>query len=330
MYALVAAIAVLVAGTIGFHSILDESWLKAFYRAVVTSSLTGLDTVPHERGGVVLSIVLVFSGVTIFAFVGATVVEAITRGVLLGAWAERRRRRAIERLADHTIICGYGRVGRRIADEFRNAGAAFVVLDSDPRAAEAAQEEGDLFVHGDATEDDDLGRAGLERARALVAALDSDENNLYLTLSARAARPDLLIVARASDLDGEKKLRLAGADRVVAPYATAGRVMAGLVLKPQVTSFLNVVTAPDGPDFRLEQIEIPSACRAAGRSIADLQIRERTGASIVALSKKGGALHTRLSPDTVLSEGDVLIGVGTSDEIRALEDLFAPSSDGAS
>ena len=202
---------------------------------------------------------------TIFAFLGAVVVEAIARGVVSGS--ERRRRKAIEKLHDHTIICGYGRVGQRIADEFHGAGADFVIVDNDPEEVEAAREAGMLAVEGDAIEDEDLRAAGLERAKALIAALDSDANNLYVTLSARNVRPDLLIVSRASDEDAERKLRLAGADRVVMPYSTAGRVMANLVLKPQVASFLNVVTTPGrpGPALRADR----SACRLPGHREID-------------------------------------------------------------
>jgi voltage-gated potassium channel len=320
---LFAAVVVLFGGTIGFHQILGESWMQSFYRAVITTSLAGIDSVPANSGGQALSVLLIFCGVTIFAFLGAVVVEAIARGVVSGS--ERRRRKAIEKLHDHTIICGYGRVGQRIADEFHGAGADFVIVDNDPEEVEAAREAGMLAVEGDAIEDEDLRAAGLERAKALIAALDSDANNLYVTLSARNVRPDLLIVSRASDEDAERKLRLAGADRVVMPYSTAGRVMANLVLKPQVASFLNVVTTQDGPDLRFEQIEVPVGCQVIGKSIHDLHVRAHTGASIVAVAKRGGTYHTRPSPETVFDAGDVIIGVGTSDDIRALEDLFAPA-----
>jgi len=327
-YGLFAAALVLLAGTLGFHQILDESWPASFYRAVVTTSLAGIDSVPDNTGGQALSVVLIFCGVTIFAFLGAVVVEAIARGVLSGS--ERRRRKTIEKLRDHTIICGYGRVGQRIAEEFQRAEADFVIVDNDPEEVEAAREAGMQAQEGDAIEDEDLRAAGLERAKALVAALDSDANNLYVTLSARNVRPDLLIVARASDEDAERKLRLAGADRVVMPYSTAGRVMANLVLKPQVASFLNVVTSQEGPDLRFEQIEVTRGCPAVGKTIHELHVRAQTGASIVAVAKRGGVYHTRPSPDTVFDEGDVVIGVGTSDEIRALEDLFAPAGAGVS
>ena len=325
-YGLTAGVIVLIGGTIAFHQILDEAWMAAFYRAVITTSLAGIDSVPDNAGGQAISVLLIFCGVTIFAFLGAVVVDAIAGGVL--SRAERRRRRAIDSLRDHTIICGYGRVGQRIADEFKRAGADFVVVDKSPERVEAIRQAGAIALEGDAIEDEDLRAAGLDHAKALVAALDSDANNLYVTLSARNARPDLLIVARASDEDAERKLRLGGADRVVMPYSTAGRVMANLVLKPQVASFLNVATSQDGADLRVEEIAVTPGCAAAGRSIRDLRVRQQTGASILAVAKRGGTYHTRPSADTVFTEGDVVIGVGTNDEIRALEDLFQPAGAG--
>jgi voltage-gated potassium channel len=322
--ALAAVVAVLGVGTVGFRVILDEPWLQAFYRAVVSASLTGLDTVPRNDAARLFTIVLVLAGISIFAYLGSLVVEAIARGVVGGMWAERKRRRAIEALHDHFIICGYGRVGRRVADEFRHAGAPFVVLDFSEQAVELARETGVRFVEGNGTHDDDLLRAGLLRARGLVAASDDDADNLYITLSARAAKPDLLIVARASDDDALRKLKLAGADRVVQPYLAAGRVMANLVLKPQVTAFVDVVTSGTGPDLRFEEIEVTAACGQGGKSIRELDIRRETGALIVALRKSDGSFDTTPTPEARLAVGDVLIAAGTDEELRALEDLFAP------
>jgi voltage-gated potassium channel len=323
-FALVGACCVLLAGTIGFRYALGETWLQSFYRAIVTSSLTGLDTVPKNDAARVLSIFMVLAGLTIFAFVATMLVEGIARGVFTGTLAERRRQRAIERLRDHYIICGYGRVGRRIAEEFREAGVDYVVLDFNPDAIEAAREHGDQFIEGSGTEDEDLEAAGLERARGLVASSDSDPDNLYIALSARSRRPDLLIVARASDEDAAKKLRLAGADRVVQPYSSAGAEMAKLVLKPQVAAFLDIAVAGDQPEFRFEEIEVGPTCEPAGQSIGSLRIRERTGAMVVALRKHDGIFDTTPSPDSRLDVGDVMIAVGTHEELRALEELFAP------
>jgi len=320
---LAAVVLALAVGTIGFRLILDESWFDSFYRAVITSTLTGLDTVPSNNAARALSIVMVIAGLTIIAYAGAVIVESIAGGLLTGVLAERRREKAIHRMRDHYIICGYGRVGRRVAEEFRAAGVPYVVLDFSEQAKAAAAEHGDLLIEGRGTEDEDLLRAGLDHARGLVASADSDADNLYITLSARSVRPDLVIVARASDEDAEKKLRLAGADRVVLPYASAGRTIANLVLKPQVSAFLDVVMTATGPDLQLAEIEIDPTCPQAGRTIRDLRVRHETGAIIVALRKPDGTFDTTPEPDVTIEAGDVLIGVGSPDEIRRLEDLFA-------
>ncbi|HEU5215542.1 MAG TPA: potassium channel protein [Gaiellaceae bacterium] len=314
----------LLAGTIAFHETLDESWFQSFYRSVVTVTLTGLDSVPRGDGSRIVSLLLVAAGLAIIFYAGAVIVEAIAGGVVTGALAERRRERTIEHLHDHFIICGYGRVGRRVADEFRATGVQYLVLDFHEDAVAAAREDGALMLEGDATRDENLRRAGLDRARGLVAASDSDADNLYVVLSARAERPDLTIVARASGEDAERKLALAGADRVVLPYTTAGHVMANLVLKPQVTAFLDVVTTATGPDLELAEIEVRETSAAAGRTIRDLRIRHETGALVVALRKPDGTFDTTPEPDTPIDVGDVLIGVGSPDEIQKLEDLFGP------
>ena len=323
-YAIAAMLVVLSIGTIGFRHILHESWLQSIYRAVVSSSLTGLDTVPPTDSARILTIFLVLAGISIFAYIGSLVVEAIARGVIGGIWAERRRRRAIEALRDHYIICGFGRVGRRVAEEFRHEGAPFVVLDFSSEAKEAADEEGVLFIEGNGTDDDDLRSTGIERARGLVAASDDDADNLYIALSARSANPTLLIVARASNEDAAKKLRLAGADRIVQPYQAAGRSMANLLLRPQVTAFVDVVTSAGGDDLRFEEIEVTEASGQGGRSIRDLDIRKETGSLIVALRKRDGSFDTTPTPEAVVDVGDVLIAAGTEEELRALEKLFAP------
>jgi voltage-gated potassium channel len=323
-YAAAGLVVTLVFGTIGYHHYLNETWLQAFYRSMVTVTLAGLDTVPRTDGARVITILVVSAGLVLIGYVGAAIVEAIAGDAISGALAERRRQRAIERLENHFIICGYGRVGQRVAAEFAANDVPFVVLDFSEDAIDAAREAGILFVEGNGVEDEDLAQAGLERARGLVASSDSDADNLYITLSARAARPDLSIVARASDEDAQRKLKLAGADRVVMPYATAGRVMANLVLKPQVTAFLDVVMTAEGDDFRLEEIEVTDTCARAGRTLRDLRVREETGAMVVAVRKPDGRFDTTPDPEELIEVGDVLIGVGTAEEIRRLEDFFAP------
>ena len=321
-YGLAALATVLGIGTVGYRWSLGETWLQSFYRSVVTSALVGLDTVPRNDSARLLSIFMVLAGVTIFAFVASTVVEGIARGVLTGEWAEQRRRRAIEKLRDHYIICGYGRVGQQIGEEFRAAGAVYVVVDFHDEALAEARERKDYFIEGDGTDEDDLSAAGLAHARGLVASSDSDADNVYITLSARAARPDLLVVARASNADAAKKLQIAGAERVVQPYSAAGRVMANLMLKPQVTAFVDVVTSAAGTDLRFEELEVPPDWAPTGRTIGELRIRGHTGAVIVAVRKRDGHFETTPDPDLPLEAGDVMIAAGTDEELRALDELF--------
>jgi voltage-gated potassium channel len=322
--AFLTVVAVFAAGTVGFHATSDESWLDSFYRTVVTSSLTGMDTPPNGRWGRVLSIALILFGVAIFAYVAALVVETIAAGLIGGAWREKKRVKEIEALTNHTIICGYGRVGRRIAEELGEQRSPFVVLDHNPQAIEDARLDGLHYVEGDGAEDDDLERAGLSRARALVAASDSDATNLYITLSARSLRPDILIVARASEEEAEKKLQRAGADRVVLPYAAAGRVMANLIIKPQVATFISTVTTAGGPDLRFEQLQVPEGWAASGSELHDLHVRSKTGATVIAVQKPEGEFITRPDGHTLIEAGDIVVGVGSAEELLALEEMFGP------
>jgi voltage-gated potassium channel len=319
---LVTAIAVLfVGGTIGFVYLLGESWHAALYRTIVTASLTGLDSTPHGFWAELLTIAIVLSGVAIFGYFAAQIFDSIAHSVLGGAWKEKKRRKMIDRLRDHIIVCGYGRVGRRAADELRAAGVPYVVLDFSDQAIENAREHDDLFVQGSGAEDEDLDKAGLERARGIIVASDDDGDNMYITLSVKARRPHVTVIARASNEEAERKLRLAGADRVVTPYTTAGRVMAQLMVKPQVASFMSAMTSTEGPSF--EEIEVQSTCAAAGKTIGELEVASRTGAQIVAVRKRDG-LELRPNKDTLLEESDVIVGIGSAAEMRKLEEMFEP------
>jgi voltage-gated potassium channel len=321
-YAVAGFVLIQVAGIVGFVVILDESVLDAAYRTVVLVSTVGLDTVPASGAGKIFSLAIIASGAVLLLYLVGLVIDTTARGIVTGTWLERRTRKVVDRLEDHYLICGFGRVGRRVADEFRDAGVAFVVVDPSPAAAAAAREHGAPALEESATDDEALQRAGIARARGLVACVDSDAENLYIVLSARELNPALLIVARASSEDAATKLRRGGADRVVTPYAIAGRELATLVLRPQVSAFLETVTGAATPEFRLEQIQVSRSCGAEGCSIRALRIREATGAMVIAHKRPGEAFNTRPGPDTLIREGDVLIGVGTPEEIRALGDLL--------
>jgi len=317
----VAVAVVFGGGTYGFHHILHEQWHAAFYRTAVTATLTGLDTAPSGLGAELLTIGLALAGVAIFGYLAAQVFEGIAREVAPEARKEKRRLKMIDEIRDHFIICGYGRVGRRAAEEFAASGQPFVVLDFGAEALAHARDRDVLFLEGRGSEDHDLVRAGIDRAKGVLASADSDAENLYITLSARTRGPELTIVARASDSEAERKIRLAGADRVVQPYSAAGVEMAKLALKPQVAAFLDLVSTHAGPDLHFEELEVPPG-PSAGRTIRELRVSSTTGALIVALRKLDGTFDTTPKPDERIEAGDVLIAIGTASELLALEELF--------
>jgi voltage-gated potassium channel len=311
-------------GTVGFMQLLHESWHEALYRTIVTASLTGLDSTPHGLAAELLTIGVVLSGVAIFGYFAAQIFDSIAHSVMGGAWREKKRRKMIDELRNHIIVCGYGRVGRRAGEELREANVPYVVLDFSEEALDNAREDGVLYVDGSGSEDDDLVKAGIDHARGILVASDDDGDNLYITLSVKARRPEVIVIARGSSEEAERKLKLAGADRVVTPYTTAGRVMAQLMIKPQVSSFVNAMTSSEAPDLSFEEIEVTSSSGAAGRTIGSLSISSATGANIVAVRKQGGALELRPTKDTLLEESDVIVGLGSPAEIKKLEEMFEP------
>src|SRR6266446_9948985 len=318
-----AIVTVFVGGTLGFASILHESWHDALYRTAVTATLTGLDSTPRGVGAQMLTIGVALAGVAIFGYLVAGALDAIAHEVAGETRETRRRLRMIDGLRDHFILCGYGRVGRRAAEEFEVSGEPFVVLDFSADAIAYAKERGVLFLEGRGSEDEDLARAGIDHAKGLIASADSDAENLYITLSARARHPELTIVARDSDEEAERKLTLAGANRVVRPYSAAGIEMAKLALKPQVAAFLELVSTHAGPDLRFEEIEVHADCPQAGSTIRELAIRRMTGAVVIAVRKSDGTFDITPSPDERIDVGDVVIAIGTEPELRALEDIFS-------
>ena len=323
LIAVAAFVVLLIVGTIAYAITLDESVFEALFRTVNTIYTAGLVDAPDDTAAKVFTLALVIGGVAVFLYVFALLIELAVSGSLGNALVRRRTARKVEKLRDHYIICGYGRVGRRVARELRESGLEYVVVDFSPEAIKAAREFGDLVIEGSGTDASSLGEASLTTARGLVASSDSDVDNLYVTLSARAARPDMLIVARAANEDAAEKLRLAGADRVVQPYATAGLEMAKLVAKPQVAAFLDIVTSAGGPDLSIEEIEVTAGSRKAGSSIRDLRIRHETGALVIAVQTPDGRFDATPSPDTALGVGDVVIAVGTVAELQLLEEMFA-------
>ena len=222
----------------------------------------------------------------------------------------------IDSYSDHFIICGFGRVGRQVARDLRGARTRHVVIDSNPDNREAARAVDVPYIEGEAADEEVLERAGITRARGVIACVDSDAENIFITLTARELRSDVHIIARASAEDSETKLVRAGADRVISPYKTSGSEMARIALHPQV------VGAVDVADYRMEEIDVPDNCDGAGKTVGD--VRGRT--VIVAVRHHDGGLDPQPSPQTTINPGDMLVALGSPEALERLETLFQPAS----
>ncbi|HEY7538362.1 MAG TPA: TrkA family potassium uptake protein [Gaiellaceae bacterium] len=309
--------ALLLVGTVGFVLTEDASAWVGFVWALDTIATVGSIPSPETTGGQIIKVLLIVLGVGTLFYALVAVTEFFVAGEVTGLLDERRRQRMIDALSDHYLVCGYGRVGRQVARDLRAAGADFVVIDPNPESTGAAAAAGIPYVEGEAADEHVLRQAGIEQARAVIACVDSDAENVFITLTARELRPDLTIVARASAEASEQKLSRAGARRVVSPYKSSGSEMARLALHPQVTGVVDVA-----PEYRLEEIEVTPGCRGAGRPIADL-----AGSAVVAAVRTAsGELIPQPSGDVVLQPGDVVIAVGTTTAMDRLDSVFAPNT----
>ena len=323
-FGLAALAGIVVIGTVGYIAF-GFPLIDAVYQTVTTISTVGFREVhPLSTGARLFTMALILGGVGTVFYTFTLLMEAVVEGQVAELLGRRRMDRRIARMEGHVIVCGFGRVGRILAHYVNGAGQDVVVIENDPDRAASAEGLGVLVVRGDATTDDVLREAGITRARVLVTALTTDADNLFVTLTARSLRPDLFIVARARIESSEAKLSQAGADRVVNPQGIGGARMAAFVLQPHVAEFLDIVMHDGSLEFRLEEVSVPDDSPLAGRSLRDAQIRDSTGALILALRDSGGDFTTNPPPETVLEAGQILIAIGTEGQLKALAEAARP------
>jgi len=319
--ALLALGVIAVVGVLGYMVLEGWSFTDALYMTVITLTTVGYREVRTlDATGQLWTMVLLITGVGTLFYAAVSSVELVVEGTIRGYFGRRRMQAAIGKLSGHHILCGYGRVGRQVAAEFARDGVPFVVIDQDPEIAEACAAEGHLVLLGDASDDGVLEEAGVRRAKGLVAAVDSDADNVFVVLSARKLNPKLNVVARASSDESAAKLEMAGADRTLSPYAVGGRRLA---TQPLIVDFLDIVTRGEkGIEFRLEEFGVPEDSFLAGHTIGELRIGERTGAMILATRNKEGTFDTTPSANNRVRAGDTLIVLGTREQISRLERLM--------
>jgi len=310
-------------GTTGFVLIEHYSWFDAFYVTISTITTIGYpEPRPLSHAGQVFNSFLIVFGVSaVFVSVGA-MTQSIIELELQGSFGERRKKRMIQQLHDHFIVCGFGRVGRNASYEFQRAGAPFLVIDRNDDRVTKAMHAGMLAVVADATRDDSLREAGVLRAKGLIAALPSDAENLFIILSAKTLNPQLTVVTRASEEEAGEKLRRAGADTVLTPFSMAGRQLADVLLRPQVFEFMDFARSNIGTGVVMEQVRVPPEAEVTAKTFGELQELRRSGVIVLAIRKQGGETTFNPPPEFAISAGDVLIVMGERANLQRLEKIL--------
>ena len=313
----VALVALLAVGTAGYRFIEHMPWLDAVYMTVITVSTVGFGEIhPLSQMGRAFTIGLIFGGVVIGTYSITTLAGSLFSGEWQQRWEDRRRMEQIRHLRGHVILCGYGRVGRHVAAELQSEGIPFVVLEVAGPSAHKGQEAGILILHADASHEANLRLAGIEHARGLIAAANTDAENVFIVLTAHTLRPDLSIVARADSEESEAKLCRAGASRVILPYHLTGRRMVSMLMRPAVSEFLDEVTHTSGLELLVEQIPVMAGSPLEGITLQEARTQGRLELTVLGVRHPDGRFDTRITGELRLRAGCLVIAVGTREQLQ--------------
>lgn len=310
-------------GVIGYHYLSDYGWLDALYMTIITVTTVGFKEVqPLDASAKIFTVGLIISSVFIFGFAISVITEYILSRNTLQLLKKKKVKNKVDSLSDHVIICGFGRNGSQAATGLANYARSFVVIEKDKEVIEKF-EAGILFVEGDANEDEVLQQAGIERAQYLIAALPDDADNLFVVLSAKQLNEGLFIISRASQVSSQKKLRLAGANKVIMPDKVGGDHMAALVVNPDLIDFMDRISnvadgTPNLEEVAIEELQNQVDCS----SIKDLELRKRTGCTIIGYVAPDGDYIINPEPDLELEPKSKIIVLGNPDQIKKLNEMF--------
>lgn len=315
VWGVAAMLSLTVVGVVGFIVVAGAEPLDALYMTVVTISTVGYnEVVPLDQGGRIFAIVLIISGLTAIGYTGAVTVEYLVSGHLLARVAQRRKDQALAALRDHFIVCGFGRVGEGIIENLRAAGRSVVTIDQHPNRCERAEGLGVPAVCGNAASAETLRAAGIDRATAVLVSTGNDADNVYTVLSARAAVPQIPVIARANTNETVERLMVAGASRVFSPHAAGAQHMASYVLKPNVAWALSELLDAKSKDMTIEEVSIAPGSSYVGRSIGDVGLRQH-GVEVLAIGRDGGQRFLPAREET-LRPLDVLVMIGPPPNVQ--------------
>lgn len=323
--ALLVLLMTILVGTVGY--VVLEGWVigDALYMTIISLTTTGFKEVrPLSGGGRILTGFVIVSGIASLAYVGGRVLQLAVELYLV---RRGKMDREIQRLRDHVILCGYGRMGRQIASDLAEAKVPFVVIESDQELVPLLEETGDLHIVGDASSDDVLRTARVERARGLIAVVSSDAENVYTTLTAKSINPSITVVARALTDESEPKLRKAGADRVINPYEMVGRRIAQLVIQPAMVEFVDTIARSHTGEITMEEITVSGHSTLLGKALRDTSIRSRLNVIIVAIRRGEEDLVYNPGPDAWFEIGDRLVAIGRRPQLEDLSRLCGIEAD---
>lgn len=314
---------VLLGGTAGFALIDGYPWFDALYMALITMTTVGYAEIhPLTHAGRIFNTVYIMVGVTMMFFAIGAMTTSIIELQLGNFFGKRRARRMVEKLRNHYIVCGFGRVGRGAALELQQAAAPFVVVDRNEEKVDRAIHLGMLAVQADSTRDETLRDAGIHSARGVIAALSTDADNLFLTLSAKSLNPLVLVSARVAEEENDKKLRRAGADAVFAPYTITGTRLAQTLLRPHVTQFLDFATTNIGLNVAIEEMQVREQCELVSKTLRQLALRRELGVVVLAIRRLSGEMIFNPDAESQVNAGDYLIVMGEGASLRRLEHLI--------
>jgi len=324
MRGLVMLMGVLVLGTAGYMIIERWEFLDAIYMTVITITTVGFKEVKDISGaGRVFTLIIIFTGMGIMAYTLGMVAQVMVDFQIRSIFGRRKLGSKIKSLKNHYIICGYGRIGRIISGELKDNGIPLLVIDNDPEAKQGLDNREIPYIIDDATSEDILIEAGIERAKGLIAVVLSDADNLFITITARGLNPELFILARTDEDHARRKLLRAGADRVVMPYRIGGQKMAHTIIRPAVTEFLEFTVDDQGIELKMEELLVGEKSRLDRATLADSRIRQEMNVIIVAIRKKDGKMKFNPSSESRIEKGDTLIALGYSNDLNRLSSILS-------
>lgn len=320
---LIILLVVVVTGTIGYQLIEGWSFLDSIYMVIITLFTVGFQEVHSlSQFGRVFTMFIIVVGVGTAVYAGSLLVEIIVEGEILGYGRRRKMDKIINEMKDHYIICGFGRTGHQVAEEFDAARVPYVVVDRKQKTEEELGSKGIPYIIGDIINDNNLVEAGIKTAKGLISAADSDVANVFVTLSARALNPELYIVARASEIEAENKLKMAGANRVILPYYISGKRIAAYATRPVTSDFLDMVMHGESLEFSLSEITVPDTSSLLNKTLSEAKIREKSGALVIAIRKVDGSFNLQPQSSSTIEKRDIFVVIGTQEQVGLLDNML--------